>query len=114
MIRLNIIGDFNVKTSHSQVAKTVSQSLGPEVAAEVKLILDSAHQAGLRRGRFQFYKVLRGIYCTYRRWRRLGDANRNALKVAELLNIPSRAVTSPIRILVDAAFPDSDLKQKSR
>lgn len=67
-----------------------------------------------RCGRFEIYNFLEAIYRVYVSWKRQKIAKRSARTLANEANIIRRKGMNPIRVLIEAALPDADLKQKSR
>jgi hypothetical protein len=66
------------------------------------------------RGRFEIYGFLQAVYRVYVGWKRQGMAKQSARALAMKFSVKSRKGTSPIRILIEASFPNADHKQKSR
>ena len=97
-------------TPNSRAARILSSDLRLQLA----LIVQSVPGQSRQRGRFEFYSYLHAVYETYHAWRRKSAAKRTARTLARALNIPFRAGTSPIRILIEATYPRADTKQKSR
>jgi hypothetical protein len=95
-----------------------SISTPPAASVEANLSIQSlkkiARRSAPQRGRFKIYDFLRAVYCVYVDWKRLRIAKQSARTLANKANIVRRKGMSPIRILIEAALLDANLKQKSR
>jgi hypothetical protein len=90
------------------------QPLSRDLAATIQPMKEAAARLKQRVGRFGLYDFLEAVYSTYGAWKRQKAAKRLARALARELNIALRSGMSPIRILIEAAFPNADFKQKSR
>jgi hypothetical protein len=85
----------------------------PEIAA-----IQSAMKAALvlkrRIGRFAIYGFLEAIYQVYVDWKLRKSTKRSARVLTKQVGIIPRKGMSPIRVLIEATFPDADFKRKSR
>jgi hypothetical protein len=91
----------------------VRRSASPEIAA-IQPAKKAVVMLKQQIGRFAVYGFLKAIYRVYVDWKLRKSANRSAHTLAEKLDIVRRRGMSPIRILIEAAWPDADLKKKSR
>jgi hypothetical protein len=84
----------------------------------LEALIQPAREAAtrLRRGtgRFRLHDLLEAIYRVYIDWKRRKIARRSARIIADEMNIDQRKGMSPIRVLIEAALPSANFKQKSR
>jgi hypothetical protein len=90
------------------------RSISRELALTLQPAKDAAASLKKHGGRFEIYDLLEAIYRIYTDWKRRNIAKRSARTLADELSIVRRNSTSPIRILIEAALPSADFKQKSR
>jgi hypothetical protein len=88
--------------------------LDAKIREYLEPIFEALREAQHQHGRFRFYGYLAAVYRTYKEWRDLGISKRMASRLAEQLKIPRKKGASPVRTLIDATFPASDSKRKSR
>jgi hypothetical protein len=91
-----------------------TQHVSIELAGTIQSAKEAAARLNKRVGRFEIYSFLKSIYRVHMRWKDRGVARRSARLMAQELSIPRRKGTSPIRILIEAAVPGADPRQKSR
>jgi hypothetical protein len=96
------------------IASNVRATPSIELADTIQSAKVAAAGLNKRVGRFEVYSFLKSIYRVYMRWKDRGVARRSARLLAQELSITRRKGTSPIRILIEAAFPGADPRQKSR
>ncbi len=89
-----------------------TKSASVELADTIQSAKKAAARLNERVGRFEIYSVLKFIYRAYMRWKDRKIARRSARALAEELAIPRRKGTGPIRVLIEAAFPGADLRQR--
>lgn len=85
-----------------------------QIRREVKALTTAAQKALASINRFSVWKLLGRIYRLHRSWRRKRVARRAANGIARLFGIRRRQGTHPLKVLVDAAAPQVDAKQRSR
>jgi hypothetical protein len=90
------------------------RSTSTELAAMIRPAKETAARLKRRGGRFEMYDLLEQVYRVYFDWKRRKIAKRSARTLADEINIVRRKGMSPIRVLIEAALPNADLKQKSR
>ena len=100
-----------IQASPSRVARRPTSS---EVLATIRPLKKVAARLRRRCGRFEIYDLLEVVYRVYIDWKRRKIAKRSARTLADEMNIVRRKGMSPIRVLIEAALPNANLKQKSR
>src|SRR5690348_15677696 len=100
-----------IKTNPTQ---NVHRPSPAELSATIQHVKKAAAALKQRVGRFAIYNFLEAIYRVYVDWKQRKIAKRSARLLADELSITQRKGTSPIRVLIEAALPGEDPKQKSR
>jgi hypothetical protein len=90
------------------------RSTATKFTATIQLLRSAAREAGQGEGRFEIYKFLRAVHRVHIGWQQRRIAKTSARALAADLAITLRRGMSPIRILIEAAQPNADFKQKSR
>jgi hypothetical protein len=103
-----------MQTTNTYLNRPLRGSTSPELAATIQPAKEAAARLKRRNGRFELYELLEAIYRVYIDWKRRKIAKRSTRKLADAMNIVRRKSMSPIRVLIEATLPDTDLKQKSR
>lgn len=85
-----------------------------ELAAAIRPAGEAGARLKRRVGRFGIYDLLKAVYQVYLSWKHVHAAKRSAHALADELNIVRRKGMSPMRVLIEAAMPAADFKQKSR
>ena len=94
--------------------RVAHQSTSPELAAIIQPAKEAAARLKRRVGRFEIYDFLETIYRIYTDWKCRKITKRSVRTLADEVNIVRRKGMSPIRVLIEAALPNADVKQKSR
>jgi hypothetical protein len=103
-----------MEATHTNPSRAPRRSMSPELAAAIQPAKEAAATLNRRVGRFAVYEFLKAVYRVYIDWKRGKTAKRSARLLASELAIVRRKGMSPIRILIEAALPNADFKQKSR
>jgi hypothetical protein len=111
--RLKSIGEILMREAMASNIRT-TRHVSIELADTIHSAKEAAARLNERVGRFEIYSFLKYIYRVYIRWKERGVARRSARLMAQDLSITRRKGTNPIRVLIEAAFPNADPKQKSR
>jgi hypothetical protein len=98
----------------AKLGRVAGRPLSPELAAAIQPVKEAAGRLKRPVGRFEIYEFLKDIYRVYIDWKRRKIAKQSTRAIARELNIVRREGMSPIRILIEAIFPNVDYKQKSR
>lgn len=99
-------------TSSKRTPSTLRMSA--ELVAAIRPAEEAAARPRRRVGRFEIYDLLGAIYRVHVDWKRRKIAKRSVRILARELNIVRRKGMSPIRVLIEATFPEADFRQKSR
>jgi hypothetical protein len=106
--------DHRARKPDRKTRAAYSNDPGLKIRKLIEPVTTAAHKLESRTGRFEIYEYLSTVYRMYRRWKRRKIAQRTARLMAHRLDIPRRKGMRPIRILIEATFPNADSKQKSR
>jgi hypothetical protein len=98
----------------NQNGPVAGRSTTLDLATAIQPAKEAAAKLKRHAGRFEIYDVLRSIYRVYRDWKDRRIAGRSARLLASELPIVRRKGMSPIRVLIEAALPNANLKEKSR
>ena len=86
----------------------------PDGWDEIKRATWLAANVRAKTERFALYDYLGSVYFTCRKWKTLGIARKKTRQIARYFEIRSRTKLSPVRILIEATFPEAGPKQHSR
>src|ERR1700738_1083528 len=111
--RLKLFGDISMPAIQSRNYPGERQSTTTEFTATIQLLISAAREAGQGRGRFEIYKLLRTVHRVHIGWKQRRSAKMSARALAADLSITLRRGMSPIRVLIEGALPQADVKQKS-
>jgi len=91
-----------------------SPPMPSDLAASIKPAREAAARLKRRIGRFEIYDLLEAVYRIYVDWKKRKIAKRSTRLLTDGLAIERRKGMTSIRVLIEAAIPRADFKQKSR
>jgi hypothetical protein len=103
-----------MQATETKPKRVARRPLSPDLAATIQPVKEAAARLKQRVGRFEIYDFLKSVYRIYVVWKRHKAAKRSARALARELSIVRRNGMSPIRVLIEAALPNANFKQKSR
>src|SRR5258708_14861533 len=103
-----------MQSTQTNAGRTLRRSTSLELAVTIQPAREAAARLKRRVGRFAVYEFLKAVYRVYIDWKRRKTAKRSARLLASELAVVRHKGMSPIRILIEAALPNADFKQKSR